>query len=120
MKESVRDYMDRPRGNGSLVRFLCKVIEIPPPARAGLATACIAASVAFLFEVAMKHQYRVLIETIIEKKKKLATAVAMKHDAEQALMQANGYVDLNTASLDVSEQALRELEVSIFGLEAQG
>jgi hypothetical protein len=68
----------------------------------------------------MKQQYRELIESIIEKKKKLATAVAMKRDAEQALMQATGYVDFNTASLEASEHKLREIEVAIFGLEAEG
>ncbi len=68
----------------------------------------------------MKQQYRELIELIIEKKKKLAIAVAMKRDAEQALLQATGYVDFNTASLEASEQRIREIEVTIFGLEAKG
>ena len=65
----------------------------------------------------MKHRYRVLVEEIIETKKKLATAVAMKRDAEQALMQADGYVNFNTSSLEESEQALSEIERAIFGLK---
>jgi len=68
----------------------------------------------------MKQQYRELIESIVEKKKKLATAVAMKRDAEQALMQATGYVNFNIASLEVSEHRLREIEASIFGSEPKG
>jgi carbamoylphosphate synthase large subunit len=68
----------------------------------------------------MKQQYRELIESIIEKKKKLATAVAMKRDAEQALMQATSYVDFNTTGLEASEYKLREIEASIFGSEPEG
>lgn len=68
----------------------------------------------------MKQQYRELIESIGEKKRKLAAAIGMKRDAEQALMQATGYVDFNTASLEASEQKLREIEVSIFGSEPKG
>lgn len=68
----------------------------------------------------MKQQYRELIESIIEKRKKLAAAVAMKRDAEQALEQAQGYVDVNTASLEASEHKLREIETAIFGSEPKG
>lgn len=68
----------------------------------------------------MRTQYRELVESIIEKKKKLATAVAMKRDAEQALMNATGYVDFNTASLEASEHKLREIESSIFGSKPKG
>ncbi|MDO8065573.1 hypothetical protein [Janthinobacterium sp. SUN206] len=74
---------------------------------------------AFLLRLTMKQQYRELIESIIEKKKKLAIAVAMKRDAEQALMQATCCVDFNTASLEASEQKLYEIELSIFVSEPE-
>ena len=58
----------------------------------------------------MSLKYRELVEESIEKKKKLAAALAMKDEAEQALIQANGYVEFNTRSLDECERKLRAIE----------
>lgn len=67
----------------------------------------------------MNHQYRELVEESIEKKKKLAMAIAMKHEAEQALAQANGYVNFSIASLGECEKKLSAFDASSFWLEAK-
>ena len=65
----------------------------------------------------MKSEYRELIESIVDKKQKLAEAKGMQAEAITQLAKVDGYVSFNEASLKESEDRLAELEVMIFGSE---
>lgn len=61
----------------------------------------------------MSLTYRELVEESIEKKRKLAAALTMKADAEQALVHANDCVVFNTRSLEGCEGKLQAIEATL-------
>lgn len=74
---------------------------------------------AFLFlECEMRHQYRVLVEAILEQEKKLSVADELLRVAESDLKSAQSRRDHAEARLKENKARLSEIEKKMFGSEA--
>ncbi|ANC03939.1 hypothetical protein AB688_18165 [Pseudomonas putida] len=67
----------------------------------------------------MKSKYRCLVEDILSCEQKLREAKAIQCDAQEKLAHADGFVAYQEASLRENERKLAEIEVVLFGSEAQ-
>lgn len=66
----------------------------------------------------MRHQYRVLVEAILEHEKKLSVADGLLREAESSLKSARQRRDHIEARLKEDKARLSEIEQKMFGSEA--